>query len=211
MAVTDRLYTVYDAAVERPALARVFSAAMWGADARLFYGALEEVGGLKSGATVLDVPCGGGVALRHLHPEHGLRYLAVDLEPRMLERARAEARRRGVGGIEFIQADVARLPFEDASVDFCLSSAGLHCFPQPAAALAEMARCLRRGAPLVCTAAVRGAGARQDRLIALYRRMGVFGEVGTRDDVRGWAAGAGFSDLRLRRSGAIVRLDARRG
>lgn len=73
-----------------------------------------------------------------------------------------------------------------------------------------MARCLRPGARLVGTAAVRGAGARQDALIGLYRRIGVFGQVGTADDVRAWAAGAGLEEVRLQRSGAILRLDARR-
>lgn len=209
MAFAERLYAVYDAVAEHPAAARVGAAVVWGSDARLFYGALEEVGRVPPGSTLLDVPCGGGVALRHLRPDHGLRYLAVDLEPRMLDRARAEARRRGVEGVTFLQADVTQLPVDDVSVDFCLTSAGLHCFPRPAAALAEIARCLRPGARLVGTAAVRGAGARQDALIELYRRIGVFGEVGTADDIRAWAAGAGLEDVQLQRSGAIVRIDAR--
>ena len=211
MRATDRLYAVYDAVAERPALARPFGWALWGTDTELFYGALREVGAVPAGATVLDAPCGGGVAFRHLRPEAGVRYLAADLDPRMLERARAEARRRGVSGIEFLQADVTDLPLDDASVDFCLSSAGLHCFRDPGAAMAEIARCLRPGARLVATAAVRGAGRRQDALIALYRRLGIFGPGGTVEDLAGWARQAGLDDVHIRRSGAIARLDAVRG
>lgn len=211
MGTSDRLYAVYDAVAERPGVARLFGRVMWGTDTELFYGALREVAAVPPGATVLDVPCGGGVAFRHLARNAGVRYLAADLEPRMLERARAEARRRGVSGIEFLQADVTDLPPEDASVDFCLSSAGLHCFPDPAGAMAEIARCLRPGARLVATAAVRGAGRRQDALIALYRRLGIFGPGGTADDLARWAHQAGLGDVRVRRSGAIARLDAVRG
>ena len=46
---------------------------------------------LPSGARVLDVPCGSGVALRDLPPEHTYRYVAADISPAMLRRTRAEA------------------------------------------------------------------------------------------------------------------------
>jgi ubiquinone/menaquinone biosynthesis C-methylase UbiE len=206
--VTDRLYGIYDAVAERPQVARVFGRLMWGTDTRLFYGAHAEVAGVPDGATILDVPCGGGPAFRHLPRGRTGRYLAVDLEERMLDRARAEAARRGLDGIEFVQASVEALPFDDATADLCLTSAGLHCFPDPAAALAEMGRCLRPGGRLVGTTAVNRTRARHDALIALYRRIGVFGPGGAVDDYRRWAANAGLDQVRFERSGAIVRIDA---
>jgi hypothetical protein len=51
-----------------PLLARLILEAMWGVDPRPFYRSLASVSELPDGATVLDVPCGGGVALRGLHP-----------------------------------------------------------------------------------------------------------------------------------------------
>jgi ubiquinone/menaquinone biosynthesis C-methylase UbiE len=208
MGITDRLYGIYDAVAERPQLARVFGRLMWGTDTRLFYGAHEEVARVPEDATILDIPCGGGPAFRYRRPGRPGRYLAVDLEDRMLDRARGEAARRGLEGIEFVQAGVEAMPFDDATADFCLTSAGLHCFPDPAAALAEMARCLRPGGRLVGTTAVNGSGRRQDALIALYRRMGVFGPGGTVQEYRRWAAGAGLDRVRIERSGAIARIDA---
>lgn len=202
-----RFYRMYDAVAERPELARVFGRLLWGADTRRFYGAMAEVGRVPAGDTILDVPCGGGPAFRHLPAPRPGRYLAVDLEPEMLERARAEARRRGGEGIEFVQADVEQLPFDDGTADFCLTSAGLHCFPRPATALAEIARCLRPGGRLVGTTAVLGAGLRQDALIAFYRRLGPFGPGGTVEDLRRWARDAGLDQVRIERSGAIVRID----
>jgi SAM-dependent methyltransferase len=193
---------------ERPEVARVFGRLLWGVDTRLFYGAMAEVGQVAAGNTILDVPCGGGPAFRHLPARRPGSYLAVDLEPEMLERARAEARRRGLEGIDFVQADVEHLPFEDGVADFCLTSAGLHCFPRPAAALAEIARCLRPGGRLVGTTAVIGAGLRQDALMAFYRRLGPFGPGGSVEELRRWARDAGLERVRIERSGAIVRIDA---
>jgi ubiquinone/menaquinone biosynthesis C-methylase UbiE len=204
----DRLYEVYDWIVERPGVARVGGKLLWGTDTRLFYEALAAVAHTPPGTTVLDVPCGGGVAFRRLPSDRDFHYLAADLDERMLERARAEARRRGLRDIEFVRADVTALPLPDASVDLCLTSAGLHCFPDPTGALAEMARCLRPGGRLVGTMAVRGAGARQDAAIALYRRIGIFGPGGTAEDYEGWARAAGLTDVRLECSGAIARIDA---
>jgi ubiquinone/menaquinone biosynthesis C-methylase UbiE len=205
-----RLYGVYDWIVERPGIARVGGRLLWGADTALFYDALAAIAEAPAGGTVLDVPCGGGVAFRSLPAEGNVRYIAADLDEHMLDRARAEARRRGVNQIEFVRADVTALPLDDASVDLCLSSAGLHCFPDPSGALAEMGRCLRPGGRLVATMVVRGAGARRDAAIALYRRIGIFGPGGTTQDYRDWALAAGLADVHLERSGALARIDARR-
>jgi hypothetical protein len=51
---------VYDFYIERPLLARLILGAMWGVDPRPFYRSLASVAELPDGATVLDVPCGGG-------------------------------------------------------------------------------------------------------------------------------------------------------
>jgi ubiquinone/menaquinone biosynthesis C-methylase UbiE len=203
-----RLYGVYDWIVERPEVARLGGRLLWGADTTLFYGAHAAIAEAPAGGTVLDVPCGGGVAFRSLPAGRDLRYIAADLDERQLDRARAEARRRGATGIEFVRADVGALPLDDDSVDLCLTSAGLHCFPEPAGALTEIARCLRPGGRLVATMVVRGAGARQDAAIALYQRIGIFGPGGTAQDYRAWALAAGFAEVRLERSGALARMDA---
>ena len=59
---------VYDYYIERPRLARLVLGLTWGVDPRPFYRSLAAVGEMPDGATILDVPCGGGVALRGLHP-----------------------------------------------------------------------------------------------------------------------------------------------
>jgi ubiquinone/menaquinone biosynthesis C-methylase UbiE len=196
--------TVYDAAVERERVAQAFGRLMWGTDARLLYEDIATLGEEPAGTAILDVPCGGGVALRGLRPSQAVRYVAADLSPVMLERARAEAARRGLSNVEFVDADVESLPFDDGSFDLCLTYASLHCFADPPAALKEVARVLRAGGRLRGTSAVTGAGIRQDALIRLYRRAGIFGRCGSVDEVRGWLEEAGLADVEVDRSGAVA-------
>ena len=89
-----------------------------------------------------------------------MRYGAADLSPVMLRRARAEAERRDHGQIEFTEADAETLPFEDGSFDLYVSYTGLHCFPDPAAAVAEIGRVLRPGGVLRGSMVLRRAGLR---------------------------------------------------
>jgi SAM-dependent methyltransferase len=194
---------LYDFTVERERLARVSGRLLWGTDTRPLYASFAEPGGLPPGSAVLDVPCGGGLAFRGLPRAAGLRYVAADLSPVMLGRARAEAAHRRLR-IGFAQASVDRLPFPSEAFDLCVTFNGLHCFPDPRAALAEMARVLRPGAVLRGSVLVTGAGARQNALIRMLRRQGDFGSVGTADDLRDWLGGAGFGELEVERSGAVA-------
>ena len=67
------------------------------------------------------------------------RYICVDLSPRGLEIAREKD--RGV----VVQADAARLPVRNGSVDNVLCSWSLEHFPNPEEILEEMIRVLRPG------------------------------------------------------------------
>ena len=208
----DRLgASAYDFFVEHERLGRGGSQVLWGADLRPLYdGVRQALAALPSGTRVLDVPCGGGLAFRGLSPSQRVAYVAADLSPGMLSRARRQARRRSLTQIDFVKADVTRLPFDDASFDLCLSYNGLHCFPAPDTTLTEMARCLRQGGRLLGTSTIRGAGARYDRLIAAYRRAGIFATVPTAEDLENWLPACGFREHRLERSGALVYFDGRR-
>ncbi len=198
----------YDFFVERERLARIGALLAWGTDARLLYGSLDAVSGMADGSAILDVPCGGGLAFRALRPDQRVRYVAADISPGMLRRARREAGRRGLGQIEVMEADVESLPFEDAGFDLCVCLNSLHCFPDPAAGLREIGRCLRPGGRLIGDSAVRGRGARFDAVIGLYRRRGIFGPGGTVADLERWLADAGLDRTRLDLSGAVAYFEA---
>ncbi|WP_214414395.1 class I SAM-dependent methyltransferase [Sphaerisporangium fuscum] len=201
---------VYDFGVEHERLATLGARLLWGADARRFYREIDDLRGLAGTATVLDVPCGGGVAFRGQEGRGPLRYLALDLSPVMLRRARANARRRRLDGVRFTQGSVAALPCRDAAFDLCLSYFGLHCFPDPPGALAEMARVLRPGGTLRGTAIVLGSGRRQDAAIRVLRRTGTFGHVDTAAALTSWLTAAGLHRITVERDGAIAFFSAHR-
>ncbi|MCW2914735.1 MAG: rebM 1 [Actinomycetia bacterium] len=201
---------VYDWGVETALVARVAGRALWGLDVDRLWTSIGELSQEPRGATVLDVPCGGGVAFRALSPTRPLRYVAADLSWVMLGRAGKRARKHRLDQIEFVQADVVALPFPDGSFDVCVTYNGLHCFPDPARALAEFARVLRPGGELRGTSVVRGAGRRYDATVALMQRAGVFGPTGTAEDFTRWLTDVGLTDVRVTGPGAVITLSARR-
>jgi SAM-dependent methyltransferase len=198
----------YDFVAEREWLARPGGFALWGTDTRMLFDNMRKLGALPDGTAVLDVPCGGGIALRGLRADQQVRYVAADISSDMLARARRRALAMGRADIEFTEANIERMPFGDNEFDLCVSFNGLHCLPDPAAAVREIARCLKTGGRLVGDAVVRGAGWRQDLIIGAFQRAGLFGPGGSIDDLHDWLSGAGLRIELLRQSGALAHFDA---
>ncbi|MBP2323151.1 ubiquinone/menaquinone biosynthesis C-methylase UbiE [Kibdelosporangium banguiense] len=204
--------SAYDRVVGHEKTARIAARLLWGTRLKKWYDQIRSLNEDARGKTVLDVPCGGGVTFRGLTglPAEEIDYVAVDISNVMLDRARDEARKRGLTGITFTQASVEQLPFPDMSFDMCLTYNGLHCFPDPVAALTEMTRVLRSGGRLQGTAIVRGAGRRQDKIIEVNQRLGVFGVTGTYADLEHSLHRAGLAGIRIERSGAMAFFTATR-
>jgi SAM-dependent methyltransferase len=201
---------IYDAGVKHDCVARVGAWAMWGADMRRMFVDIARLADAPVGASVLDIPCGGGLAFRGLRRGQVVRYVAADISPYMLARARREADRRGVQDvIEFVEADVTALRFADASFDLCVTYNGLHCLPDPRAALRELSRVLRRGGTLRGTSCVTGRGPRQDALAAMLRRGGVFGNAPHAGEIEHWLREFGLDVVILEPSGAVEFFEAR--
>jgi ubiquinone/menaquinone biosynthesis C-methylase UbiE len=199
---------LYDAGVQRASVAKLGAWTMWGADLGRMFADIERLADVPVGASVLDIPCGGGLAFRGLRTSQAVHYVAADISPYMLQRARREAGRRGVqNAIEFVQADVTALQFPDASFDLCVTYNGLHCLPDPRAALAELVRVLKPGGTLRGTSCVTGRGPRQDALIAMSRRAGVFGNTPHTGQIEHWLKEFGL-DVTLERSGAVEFFEA---
>lgn len=198
---------VYDYYIERPWLARIVLGMVWGVDPRPFYRSMNAIGELPEGATVLDVPCGGGVALRGLQPDQEVNWIGVDAAPAMLRRAKRRAARWPAAQTQFIEGDMTNLPLEDGIADLCLTYNGLHCIADPEAALAEMARCLRPGASLVGTTFLADGCHRQRRLLGGEG----FGPVPTAEGLRTWLEDCGLSDVFVDREDGLAVFTARHG
>lgn len=193
----------YDWTVEHPRAGAVVWRAGIQSDLRLLYRAAAEIGRQPAGARILDIPCGGGVALRGLRSGQGVEYVAADIAQSMLDRTMEAAQERGVADqVEPRIADVGDLPFADASFDLVVSFTGLHCFPDPARAVIEMARVLRPGGVLTGSALLNDA-LRYAPLRKAGRIAGLLGPGCTSHDLDGWLAGQGIADVVIEKSGAI--------
>ena len=196
--------------MEREHVAGVLGRLIWGTDTSAFYHDIARLSELPAGTSVLDIPCGGGVAFRGLRPDQQLRYVAADLSPLMLRRARAEAKRRHLRWIEFVEADVEALPFEERSFDLVVTYTGLHCFPDPPAAIREMARVLRPGGELRGTSVIRRTGLRQDAFVRVMQLGGVFGPGHTLSELETSLADAALVRVSTSRDGALAYFSARK-
>ena len=93
---------------------------------------------------VLEIAAGTGVVTRALDKalKADVGIVATDLNPAMLEAARAQGTRRKV---EWRPADAMSLPFEDASFDCVVCQFGAMFFPDKVHAFAEARRVLQAG------------------------------------------------------------------
>jgi SAM-dependent methyltransferase len=98
---------------------------------------------IQSGQKVLDVGCGTGV-VAVTAAQRGAKVSGADLTPALLERARENSELAGVE-VEWREADVEALPFEDEQFDVVMSQFGHMFAPRPEVAIAEMLRVLNSG------------------------------------------------------------------
>lgn len=142
----------------------------------------ELVAALKPrrGERWLDLATGTGeIGLRAAAA--GADVTAIDIAPRMIERAREKAERQGLE-IEFAVGDCARLPYDNGSFDVVASNFGMVFAEDPAAVAREVSRVCAPGGRLGFT-----AWHELPRLTALFRR---FGRAAPAVDPDLWAAHA---------------------
>ena len=116
----------------------------------LFFGsfydrvAADVTRSLPPGATVLDVGCGPGHLARRL-AARGLDVTGLDLDPAMIERARARGAEEShlAGSPAFVVGDAAALPFDDASFDGVVSTLSMHHWDHVPGGIREISRVLR--------------------------------------------------------------------
>jgi ubiquinone/menaquinone biosynthesis C-methylase UbiE len=101
---------------------------------------LEKV----KGGTVLDLGSGPGfLSTEVARKSPGLQVCGIDLSRQMLRIARRRA--RGVGNVQFVFGNAARLPFKDNSIDLAVSTGAFHHLKSPRLVFEECYRVLKAG------------------------------------------------------------------
>lgn len=135
-----------------------------------------------------EVGCGTGRVTRHLQ-DAGLRVVGLDLSPGMLRAARAVR-----PGLALVAAHAGALPLRSASVEAVVAWYSLIHLPTVALGpvLAELARVLRPGAPLLLACPC-GDGERVDRTTSYERQVPLTYYRHRVQDVVAAVEGAGFT------------------
>jgi SAM-dependent methyltransferase len=105
---------------------------------------------LREGETVVDLGSGGGLdvllAARKVGPTG--RAIGIDMTQEMIDLARRNAAKSGLGNIEFHLATIDHLPLPDSSVDCVISNCVINLAPNKPAVFREIARVLKPGGRL---------------------------------------------------------------
>jgi len=121
-----------------------------GANLGLSCGNPQALAAMRPGETVLDLGSGAGfdcfLAARQVGASG--RVIGVDMTDAMLEKARANADKSGVGNVEFRKGEIESLPVDDNSIDVAISNCVLNLVPDKDRAFREIYRVLKPGGRL---------------------------------------------------------------
>jgi ArsR family transcriptional regulator len=139
---------------------------------------------------VADIGTGTGVLALEL-ARLGLRVVAIDSSPRMLDAARAKADREGIDGIELRLGDAGALPLGDAEVHAAVAHMVVQYLASPAEALREMARAVRPGGAVVVVDFL------HHQHEWMRQELGVTWLGFSPEEIAGWFRDAGLAEFRL--------------
>jgi arsenite methyltransferase len=121
-----------------------------GANLGLSCGNPQALAAMRPGEVVLDLGSGAGfdcfLAAGKVGPAG--RVIGVDMTDAMLEKARANAAKAGLGNVEFRKGEIEALPVEGDSIDVVISNCVLNLVPDKDRAFREIHRVLKSGGRL---------------------------------------------------------------
>eukprot|EP00850_Spirogloea_muscicola_P016613 SM000136S00159 [mRNA] locus=s136:56084:57808:- [translate_table: standard] len=171
------------------------------------------------GNTLVDVSCGSGLFSRRFAAsgEYDV-VVALDFSASMLQQARSFFNadpRLDKQRLALVRADVGRLPFVTGSIQAIHAGAAIHCWPQPAAAIAEISRVLKPGGVFVGTTFLLPTFPFGDELTRGIRQLLTRGPL---DPYRWWSEAelrdltqtCGLVDFACHRSSAFILFTARK-
>jgi arsenite methyltransferase len=119
-------------------------------DISLGCGNPTAISDLQPGQTVLDLGSGGGIdcflAAKKVGPTGQV--IGLDMTPKMIDLARANAKKQGVNNVDFRYGYIEDIPLPDAAVDVIISNCVINLSADKATVFAEAYRVLRPGGVL---------------------------------------------------------------
>ncbi len=170
-----------------------------GADLGLGCGNPQAIADLRPGETVIDLGSGAGfdcfLAANRVVP--GGSVIGVDMTPSMVTKARANARKAGIEGVDFRLGEIEHLPVADATADVILSNCVINLVPDKKAAFQEAWRVLKPGGRLAISDVVAIAPLPDDLQAQVAALTGCISGASAVEELRGMLSEIGFTDVRV--------------
>jgi SAM-dependent methyltransferase len=107
---------------------------------------MERLGGRVKGGRAFEVGCGRGVGVQIILERFGAASVdAIDLDPKMVERARRRLAAAGLAGVQVNVGNVTCIQAGDATYEAVFDFGAIHLEPDWQKAIAEVRRVLKPG------------------------------------------------------------------
>lgn len=168
-----------------------------GANLGLGCGNPHAIASLKPGETVLDLGSGAGfdcfLAARQVGDAG--RVIGVDMTHEMLAKARDNARRIGLGNVEFRLGELEHLPVPDNTADVILSNCVVNLVPDKEQVFREAFRALKPNGRLAISDVVNTAPLSADLRADPALLCGCVSGAAPVAHIEAWLRDAGFQDI----------------
>ena len=159
---------------------------------------------LQPGETVVDFGSGGGIDCFIAAKAVGQqgRVVGIDMTEDMVDLARGNASRLGVGNVEFHLSEMENTPLEDGSVDAIISNCVINLAPDKDLVFREAYRILRPGGRLMVSDLVKIDEIPQEEAEDTANWVSCLAGTELKDVYLGRMVTAGFTDVRVVSSAA---------
>ncbi len=157
------------------------------------------IAGLKSGETVLDLGCGGGIDCFLAAEKVGEKgnVIGIDMTREMIKLARDNAREYNSTNIEFRLGEIEHLPITDNSIDVVISNCVINLSTDKQTVFDEIYRVLKKGGRLAITDIIAATELPEEIKKDLEKYTGCVAGAASLDELETYLINSNFSGIQI--------------